>query len=185
MSITKAISKAAEAASAVVAGITPEQLELETPCAEWNVRELGNHLTGFLPYSANAARRGAAMEGEAPDFTANAWAETFKGLAADLAAAWSQDGVLEGETAFGPGMLPADYAAGITLMELTVHGWDLAKATGQQMQLDAETAELAALATAQAAEGGKDTGLFGSPVEAPGHADAFQKSLAASGRAVH
>lgn len=184
MSITQAISKAAEAASDVVAEIAPDQLDLETPCTEWNVRELGNHLTGFLPYSANAARRGPAMEGEAPDFTADAWAETFKGLAADLVAAWSQEGVLEGETAFGPGMLPAEYAAGITLMELTVHGWDLAKATGQQMRLDAETAELAALVTAQAAEGGKDSGLFGPPVEAHRHADVFQKSLAASGRSV-
>ena len=150
MSISKAISKAAEAAKAVVAGITPDQLELATPCTEWDVRALGNHLTGFLPYSTNAARKGPALEGEAPDFTAHGWSETFDGLAADLAAAWSEDGVLEGETAFGPGMLPA---------------------------------ELAAQVTAQAAAGGKDTGLFGPPVDAPEHFNAFQKSLAASGRA--
>ena len=57
MSISEAISKAADAAKAVVAGITPDQLELATPCTEWDVRALGNHLTGFLPYSANAARK--------------------------------------------------------------------------------------------------------------------------------
>ncbi|MDH3192844.1 MAG: TIGR03086 family metal-binding protein [Acidimicrobiia bacterium] len=182
MSLTEAISKAADAAKAVVAGITPDQLELPTPCTDWDVRALGNHLTGFLPYSANAARKGPALEGEAPDFTAEGWSDTFSGLAADLVAAWSEDGVMEGETAFGPGMLPAEYAAGITLMELTVHGWDLAKATGQELVLDPATAELAAQVTAQAAAGGKDTGLFGPPVEAAEHFDEFQKSLAASGR---
>lgn len=182
MSITEAISRAADAATDVVAGITPDQLDLPTPCTEWDVRTLGNHLTGFLAYSANAARKGPALEGEAPDFTAHGWSETFNGLAADLAAAWSEESVMDGETAFGPGMLPAEYAAGITLMELTVHGWDLAKATGQELTLDPATAELAAQVTAQAAAGGKDSGLFGPPIEAPEHADAFQKSLAASGR---
>ena len=180
--MSHAIAQAATAAQAIVAGIRPDQLDLSTPCAQWDVRTLGNHLTGFLPYSANAARKGPAMEGEAPDFTGPGWAQTFQQFASDLAAAWAEEGVMDGETQFGPGTLPAEYAAGITLMELTVHGWDLATATGQTLDLDPETAALAAHVTARAAAGGQGTGLFGPPVEAPAHADAFHASLAAAGR---
>lgn len=181
MSIPQAISKAAQAASAVVAGISPDQLDNSTPCDEWDVRALGNHLTGFLPYSANAARRGPAMEGEAPDFTANEWAATFAHLATDAATAWAEEGALDGETEFGPGTLPAQYAAGITLMELAVHGWDLATATGQTMDLDDETAALAAQVSAQAANGAPE-GFFGKAVEVPEGATAFDRGLGAVGR---
>lgn len=181
MSITRAIEKAAQAATEVVAGISPDQLEDPTPCDEWDVRALGNHLTGFLPYSANAARRGPAMEGEAPGFTANEWAATFAQFATDAAAAWAEDGALEGETEFGPGTLPAQYAAGITLMELAVHGWDLATATGQTMNLDDETAALAGQVSAQAANGAPE-GFFGPAVTVPEGATAFDQGLGAVGR---
>jgi hypothetical protein len=51
-------------------------------------------------------------------------------------AAWAEDGALEGEVHFDAGPMPAERAAAITLMELIVHAWDLAKATGQTHDLD-------------------------------------------------
>jgi hypothetical protein len=69
MSIQDAIKNAAAVAVEVVAGVKPGQLDDPTPCAEFDVRALGNHMTGFLPYGANAVRRGRALAGEEPDFT--------------------------------------------------------------------------------------------------------------------
>lgn len=182
MSMSDAIKSAADAASSVVAGVSADQLDSPTPCSEFNVRELGNHMTGFLPYAANAIRKGPAMEGEAPDFTQGDWAGTYAAMATDLATAVAEPGAAEGEVEFGAGAMPAENALGIMLMELTVHAWDLAKATGQTYELDPATAAMSAAITSQAGPGGRDGGFFGPEVAAPEGASEFEKALAISGR---
>lgn len=182
MSIQDAIKSAADAAAKVVAGVGPDQLESPTPCSEFDVRALGNHMTGFLPYAANAIRKGPDMEGEAPDFTEGDWAGNYRAMADDLVAAVSEPGVGEGEVKFGSGSMPAENALAIMLMELTVHAWDLARATGQDYQLDPATAAMAAAITSQAATTGRDSGFFGPEQPAPEGADEFVKALAVSGR---
>lgn len=182
MSMTEAIKNAAEAAKKIVAGVRPDQLGDPTPCSEWDVRGLGNHMTGFLGYGANAARRGPDMEGEAPDFTATDWAATYASMADDLVAAWSEDGAMEGKVKFGSGMMDASDAAGITLMELTVHAWDLARATGQDYELDPMTARMAAAITTAAGPNAREGGFFGPEAPAPPGADEFTRAIAASGR---
>lgn len=182
MSMQEAIKHAAAAASRVVAGIGQDQLDDPTPCSEFDVRALGNHMTGFLPYSANAARKGPALEGEAPDFTAHDWAATYAAMADDLAAAWGEEGAMEGEVPFGSGVMPSAGAANITLMELTVHAWDLARATGQSYSLEPMTEGLAAAITAQAGPNGRQGGFFGPEVTVGDAASEWEKALGAVGR---
>ena len=176
------IKNAATTAAKVVAGVGPGQLDDPTPRSEFDVRALGNHMTGFLGYGANAVRKGPDMEGEPPDFTQGDWAGTYAALVEDLAQAWAEDGAFEGEVKFGSGMMPAENAAGITLMELTVHAWDLAMATGQQYLLDPKTAQMATTIASAAGPNGRESGFFGPEVEAPDGASDFEKALAASGR---
>jgi len=180
--MSEAIKNAAAAASKVVAGVRPDQLDGPTPCADFDVRALGNHMTGFLPYGANAVRRGPEMEGEAPDFTQSDWAATYEGLAHDLVAAWGEDGAMEGELEFGSGPMPAERAAAITLMELTVHAWDLAKATGQTHTLDPATEAMAAGVTAQAGPNGREGGFFGPEVAVSDDASDWERALGQAGR---
>jgi uncharacterized protein (TIGR03086 family) len=182
MSMHEAIENAADVAAKIVAGVKPDQLDDPTPCSEFDVRALGNHMTGFLPYAANAFRKGPAMEGEAPDFTQGDWARAYRTMAADLVAALGEEGALEGEVEFGAGSMPAQNAAGITLMELTVHAWDLARATGQEYRLDPATAQMAAAITSEAGPGGRQGGFFGPEMPAPEGASEFEKALAISGR---
>ena len=182
MSMSDAITHAAAAAADVVAGVRPDQLDGPTPCAEFDVRTLGNHMTGFLPYSANAARKGPALEGEPPDFTANDWAATYAAMANDLAAAWSEEGSMEGEVPFGSGVMTSDQAAAVTLMELTVHAWDLAKATGQTHELDPATEAMAAGVTSVAGPAGRQGGFFGPEVPIADDASAWHKALGQAGR---
>ncbi len=78
--------------------------------------------------------------------------------------------------------MPAENAANIALMELTVHAWDLARATGQDYQLDPETAAISAAITSQAGPAGREGGFFGPELPAPDDATEFERALAVSGR---
>lgn len=183
MDFVKLIESAAATTGGVVKG-AESCLDAATPCTEFDVKELGNHMTGFLAYSAAAATKNTPMPegGEAPDFTAGDWSATYKHLADKLVAAWSTSGSMEGETAFGPGMLPAQNAAGITLMELVVHGWDLAAASGQSVEYSPEVVA----ATKQIVEGavaGGPADFFHPPVSIGDDASDMDKMLAMSGRA--
>ncbi|WP_405578397.1 hypothetical protein [Streptomyces sp. NBC_01092] len=84
--------------------------------------------------------------------------------AAELAAtAWADPAAYEGTTEFGPGEMPAAFAATIILEELALRGWDLARATGQTFPVSEETAEVALGVLEQIADQAPANGSFGSP----------------------
>ena len=175
------ISRAATRAGDLVAEIGKVDFDAPSTCADFDQRALANHLTGFLPYSANAARRGPAMEGEAPDFAASPeWVAEFSAMAADTAAAWAEPGAMDGSVQFGRGEMPATNAAGITLMELTIHAWDLARSTGHDFSTDSDIAEAVKQIVSQAVEGGGGD-FFGAPMET-NSADTLDQAIALSGR---
>lgn len=181
MDLPEMINRAAQHASNLVAEIAPANLDAPSTCSEWDQRTLANHLTGFLPYSANAARRGAALEGDGPDFAAaDTWAQQFAAMAQDCAAAWSEEGALDGVVQFGPGELPAEAAAGITLMELTLHAWDLAQSAGHTFTTDDDIAGAVEHIVANATQSGPSD-FFGSPVAIESD-DALERAVALSGR---
>ena len=181
MDLADMIERAGSLAADVVKGIGEGQLDNPTPCADWSVRQLGNHMTGFLAFSAGSARR-KPMEGEPPDFASSPdWGATYANLAADMAAAWKEAGALEGDTMFGAGgeMKAAD-AAAVTVSELVIHAWDLATATGQSYHPDDDLAHL----SLQIAAGGQEraSDFYGPPVEIHDEAPVFHKALAMAGR---
>ena len=79
-----------------------------------SVRAAASKLQPDEPRSPRTSRRSAVAES-----------------AKRAAAAWGDAGAYEGTTEFGPGEMPARFAATITLQELALHGWDLARATGR------------------------------------------------------
>lgn len=181
MDLPEMIGRAATRASDLVTTIGQVDFDAPSTCSEFDQRALANHLTGFLPYAANAARRGPAMEGEAPDFAASPdWPAQFSAMAADVAAAWSGTGALEGAVQFGRGDMPAENAAGITLMELTLHSWDLAKSTGHEFSTDPDIAEAVLHIVTQAVSSGPGD-FFAAPV-ATTSSDPLTKAVAMSGR---
>ena len=121
------------------------------------------------------------MEGEAPDFAASPeWVSQFATMAADLAAAWAEPGATEGAVQFGRGEMPAEGAAGITLMELTVHAWDLARSTGHDFSTDPDIADAVKHIVSQAVQGGP--GDFFAPSVETDSDDPLAQALALSGR---
>jgi uncharacterized protein (TIGR03086 family) len=142
----EAFDRAVASTAGIVKGVRAGQLADPTPCTEWNVHELLNHLVGALWLGeglfADREPRHAVGPGGLPpaellgDDPAAAFAEA---AAAALAAAGAGDALTRvHDTPLGA--MPGAALAGFTTLDVVVHGWDAAKATGQDTQVDGELA---------------------------------------------
>jgi uncharacterized protein (TIGR03086 family) len=131
------LENSAKATGAVARGVRPDQFDSPTPCAEWNVQELMNHLIGSLEYFK--ARGDGKDPGRPEPAAPGSYAATVGRLdsaALAMAAAWRQPGALDKAVTFGTGEIPGSVMATLALSEMLTHGWDLARATGQQLSVD-------------------------------------------------
>ena len=122
----------------IIAGVDAMQLGAPTPCSEWDVRALINHVTSVVARMRFSAARAAATPGlEDEDFVANDPGPIFQRVAAATLAAWSEPGALDGTCVLPTGRdVRADVAARVNFVDTLVHGWDLAVATGQDATID-------------------------------------------------
>lgn len=127
--------RAGEVIGQVIGKISPSQHGLPTPCTEWDVSAVINHVV-------NAQIRVAAMlkgqpgpeSGDAvlgPDPSAG-----FRSSFATLSAAFDEPGFLERRVPTPFGEVPGSQLVGLRTAELTLHAWDLAAATGQSRVFD-------------------------------------------------
>src|SRR5688572_25969424 len=131
--LTKSITEAA----AVVRGVKPDQLAAPTPCADWDVRALTNHLLQVVGALHLAGRRRSvpdAMWGR--DLMSEGWADRFEDEGRAAEAAWAQPGAWDGMVGMGGAEMPAPLIATMFASDLAIHGWDLARATGQEHHCD-------------------------------------------------
>ena len=147
---------ATSAVAALVAGVRDDQLGDPTPCTGTSVAGMLDHIGGF-PIAFTAAARKERLD---PDQAAprgrrreprGDFRERIARDLAELAEAWRDPAAYEGTTQAGPVELPGEVAALVALDEVVVHGWDLAKATGQAYD-PGEAAALACLGFAQTFE---------------------------------
>jgi uncharacterized protein (TIGR03086 family) len=126
------IEKSTELAGQIVGNVKADQLSKATPCAEMDLRGLLNHLLGGLEMLTTAAKGGKAtmpetdLVGDGSDISAR-----YDQRREQLLEAVRAPGVLEKTWAMPFGDLPGQMMAGIAFWEHLVHGWDVAKATGQ------------------------------------------------------
>ena len=126
----------------IVAGVRPEQLHDPTPCRDWDVRLLLNHIIGGNYMFAEVARGGTAeATGEMEDYTRPNPGSNYLTSAESVLAAWSEPGVMQRRCRMPFGEIPAPAAVSIHFLDVVVHGWDLARATGQDTAIDADLAE--------------------------------------------
>ncbi|MEI5102289.1 TIGR03086 family metal-binding protein [Streptomyces sp. PmtG] len=180
------LAVAAERAVPVVRGIGDGRLADRTPCAEYDVKDLVNHLFHVVvQFQALAAKEGADFA-VTPDYVGRGadWRERFAGEADRLVDAWSVPGADEGTT--GAMNLPAATVGAMVLLDLTVHAWDLARATGQEYQEYAAGDEgvigVLREAVAEMAPTARSMGLLGDPVPVGEGASGLERLLAATGR---
>jgi uncharacterized protein (TIGR03086 family) len=127
----------------VVGAITPQQLRNPTPCTELDVAQLRDHVTGWLDTFAAGF---ADADGQAPragldDYQAPADPEAAVRAAAATLVAAVRAGAAQRPLRLGESAMPGDMALSMILWEYQMHGWDLARATGQPWSPPAAAAE--------------------------------------------
>jgi uncharacterized protein (TIGR03086 family) len=181
------MSNAAGAMAAVVRTITDDQLTSKTPCTEYDVRALVNHLLFWGPSLAGGGRKEsiappATAESDV-DLTAGDWRGDLLAVLDTIASSWAPPAAWEGEASMGtPHLLPAPVLGDMIIGELAVHGWDLAVATGQRLDLPADLLAHLHDAVSVSAEQGREMGLFGPEVAVPADAPPLDRVLALTGR---
>lgn len=167
----------------IVAGIRPGQWVLPTPCAGVDVRAMVGHLvTGNLVFAAMAT--GSAPPGQDADHLGDDPLGAFRAAAARLRAALRVPGLATTTYTLPFGQVPGTALVGIRLTEHLGHGWDLARATGQDWSPPAAAAEESlAFAPGMLTPDYQGEGkAFGPPVPVPAAAPAFDRLLGLSGR---
>ena len=173
-------------------GVADDALSAATPCHDYDVRGLLNHLLYWSPILELAARKqpvpsGRPAEGE-HDLTEGDWQTVMAQQVEGLAAAWADPAAWEGMTSIGRsdlGDLPGSIVGSIVLLELAVHGWDLAKATGQSFDCEDKVAEAVLAHLGLTVEQGRTMGAFGPEVAIPPDAPMLHRTLGVSGRDPH
>ena len=171
---------AAEAAR-ITSGVTAGQLGDPTPCPEYDTRALANHLVAYtgIGMELRARREPHPDDLATRDFTTDPqWAAAYAAQLDRSVAAWADPAVWEGEI----NGMPAEAMAGMLYLELVLHAWDLARATGQEYRLDGAAAAALLGMVREQAEMYRQYKGFGEAVEAPAGASDLDLALALSGR---
>jgi uncharacterized protein (TIGR03086 family) len=173
--------RATRQAEAVMARVTSGQLAAPTPCSEWTVQDLIDHMVGGTDYLLNA------LAGSRAEPRSGASIDDYRGDVARVLSGLRKPGALDRtcQSPLGFEWTVGQAVAG-TFMDQLIHTWDLATATGQDTRLDSElvSACSALLATFLAGmpEIGRANGLVGPAVEVPANSSPQYRLLAEMGR---
>lgn len=163
----------------VVAGLRGDQLDLPTPCGEYSVRGVLEHMIG------GATMFAAAYRGDAP--TTPELGDPIAGIQAalgELSTAITAPGALDRTIDAPFGTIDGETFARFVVLDGLVHGWDMATATGQAYDPpDALVADVDAFAH-QMVDGLRDGPAFGSAVEPPAGCTPMEALAAYTGRRV-
>jgi len=180
------LNRSLESTRAILAKVQPGDLTATTPCASWDVSALVNHFVGTVRWWAAAvtgAGAGADVDYAAGDFVA-AYEESIR----IATSAFEGEGVLEETYRLPFGEFPGAVLLGFATTEQFTHGWDLARAIGQDTDLDPELAaellDQARFAITDAYRGPDGAALFGPAMQAPAGASPADQLAAFLGRRV-
>ena len=177
------LGPAAERLARIVENIPDDALKDPTPCSEYAVGDLLDHVGGAcLAFRAAAEKQplAGAASGDATNLAPD-WKTRIPADARALAEAWRNPDAWTGMTAAGGVDLPGDIAGRIALDELVVHGWDLAKATGQPAAYDGPDVDAVLEQVLQVRAMGLE-GIFGPELPVPENASTFDRVLRLTGR---
>jgi uncharacterized protein (TIGR03086 family) len=178
--------RATEAFGQHVHAIRDDQWSAPTPCSEWDVRQLLNHVVSENRWSPpllqgrTIAEVGDRFDGDVLGGDPKAaWDDS----AAEAVAAVQADGSMDRIVHLSFGDFPGrDYTMQI-FADLLIHGWDLARAIGDDERLDPELVEACGDWFAAMEDAYRGAGAVGPRVDLPARADAQARLLSMFGRA--
>ena len=186
----EAIKTSSELAASVITGTTPDQHDAPTPCTDYSVADVINHLA----FGFEMARRSGVREDWDPDWRPDGTAPTLDGIPAAewapvcgreaprAAHAWASPGAWDGASTMGSSAMPATMVGAMMTAEFVVHGWDLAIATGQAYDPPAQAVQAAIAGVAPMLEMGRNGGWYGAEVTVEESAPPLHRLLAMTGR---
>ena len=177
------LARASAVTGDLIEHIGAGQWTAPTPCTEWNVRDVVNHLVGMnlvlvaMFDQSPMPERGADRLGADP-------AGAYRRSAAELQAAARRPGVLERSQATPVGVATGAERLQWRIADLLAHDWDLVQATGIAAELPGDLAEQALTFVRAQLPGQPRAGRFADPQPVPDHAPAIDRLAAFTGRPV-
>jgi len=174
----------------LVAGTPDDLLGGPTPCPDYAVGDLLEHVGGLAQaFAAGARKEGGALTSQAPEGNAARlpadWRTRIPADLNSLASAWRDPDAWTGMTKVGGVEMPGEVTALVALDEVVIHSWDLARSTGQPFAVEPGLLEALAgfLEEAFASdEPAAREGIFGPPVEVPADAPSLDRVIGITGR---
>ncbi len=178
----------ARAVARLAEGVREEQLAAGTPCPDYAVRNLLGHLVGLSVAFRDAGRKDLGVTTDTnpnagvPDIGPG-WREDLPVVLDELAEAWRDPAAWTGMTRAGGVDLPGAVAGAVAADELVIHGWDLARATGQDYEPDPAALQASyGFLKAAADDPNRGGGLFGPVMPVPVDAPLLDRAVGLSGR---
>jgi uncharacterized protein (TIGR03086 family) len=180
------MADAAAEAARVVQNI-PDTKSLDDPsrCGDWDLRTLLNHLILWTSYSAERRAHGESVAEDLmnKDFTADpGFREDYAKQLKKAVDAWSAPQAWEGTRDMMGSATPATDIGAMLVMEMALHGWDVATATGQEYHATDALAAVVEDTVTKQAELFRQYQGFADAVKTDQQAPAFDRALALSGR---
>lgn len=178
------LTPAADRLAGVVRAVKDGDLKAPTPCPEYTVGDLLDHVNG-LSHAFTMAARKTPLDGGGTGDAARLpldFRESIPRRLGELALAWRSPEAWEGMTAAGGVDLPGQVAAAVALDEIVLHGWDLARATGQDFEVEEDLLQVVHGFVSSIGPGDRDGSLFGAAVEVGSNAPLLDRVLGLSGR---
>ncbi len=181
----KQLQQAAEGFERRLATVAPDGWNAATPCTEWDVRALVNHVVNELRWipplldGLTIAEVGDRFDG---DLLGADPVAAYRSAMNDAVSAAAQPGAGERAVHLSFGDFPGSEYLSQIVSDLTIHTWDLARGAGADDRLDEDLVDAVTAYLAPQAEAWRSGGAFGPLVDVPDGADAQTKLLAVTGR---
>ncbi|MGE0728666.1 MAG: TIGR03086 family metal-binding protein [Acidimicrobiia bacterium] len=171
-------------AGEVIIAVRPDQLDRPTPCDQYDVRALLDHVRLVAARVENIGRGLDPMAVDETAFRGLDHGAGWAAVGAAIDAGWADDAVLASTVVLPWATLPGAGALAMYVSELLTHTWDLAEATGQRPDYPEAIAEtsLALMQQALTADMRTDEVPFGSVVDTAADAPAIDRLVAWTGR---
>lgn len=173
----------------VLAGVSDEHLTNPTPCAEYTVRDLIDHVDeasrAFTAIAREVSVEGRHTEPTTEPATASlsdGWRESVAKNVRALGDAWDVPAAWAGRTDAAGVELSNELWGKIALTEMVVHGWDIAKATDQPFNLPHETLQACFDHVSEFVPNAPIESLWGPAIEVPADAPLLDRVVAVTGR---
>lgn len=181
------LAPVASSVAALLHGVRDEHLDAPTPCPDYTVAEMLGHVHGLSQaFVAAAAKDLGPLTSTPPTERVQAlpddWRDSLPEHLHALGQAWRDPAAWTGMTAAGGVDLPGEVADFVALDEIVVHGWDLARSTGQSFDPGTEAVAAVHEFLAQFRADGTPSDIFGPAVPVPDEAPLFDRAIGLAGR---